>query len=170
MDCGVYWQARYAPEYWFMFVYNANAASYSHKSNCPPFFRGKHLFKKHKNKHATHNVREYDADNYRCTTTTTARNKQSLRPPPSSLFLLYSTDKDCGPLCCFAPPLATTNLQSLFFVSSYLYKQRLGPRLLFWPPPSNNPPTNKDWGPLCCSDPPPLQQPFYKNNSQDDVE
>ena len=47
MDCGVYWQARYTPAYWFMFVYNANAdwASYSHKSNCPPFFRGKHLFK-----------------------------------------------------------------------------------------------------------------------------
>ena len=59
---------------------------------------------------------------------------------PFSLFLLISTNKDCGPVCCSDPP------------------------------PSNNPSTNKDCGPLCCSDPPPLQQHFYKNNSQDDVE
>ena len=93
-----------------------------------------------------------------------------------------------------------TAAPSFFFVSTLFYKQRLWPRVLFCPPPLEQPicnpfslflliSTNKGCGPVCCFDPPPpttllqtktvapcvvltppLQQHFYKNNSQDDVE
>ena len=63
-----------------------------------------------------------------------------------SLFLLVSTNKDWGPVCCSDPP-----------------------------PPSNNHSTNKDWGPVCCSDPPPSNNPLTRwcwidDHSHDDVE
>ena len=71
------------------------------------------------------------------TTTTTTRNKQSLRPRPFSLFLPYSTNKDCGPVSCSDPP----PLQQPFC------KQRLWPLVLFWPPPPWN---NQSATPFLC--------------------
>ena len=112
-------------------------------------------------------------------------NKQSLRPRPSSLFLPYSTNKDCGPVVVLTPPLEQPicNPFSLFLLNCT--NKDCGPVVVLTPPPSNNPSTNKDCGPLCCSDPPPLQQPTHKkmlntwpltrwcwidDHSQDDVE
>ena len=123
------------------------------------------------------------------TTTTTTRNKQSLRPRPFSLFLPYSTNKDCSPLCCSAPPpwnnqSATPFLCFFLFLQTKtvapsvvltpplqqpFYKQRLWPLVLFWPPPFNNTST-KTTHKMMLNREPLTRWCWIDDHSQDDVE
>ena len=89
-------------------------------------------------------------------------NKQSLRPRPSSLFLPYSTNKDCGPVVVLTPP-PRNNLSAIPFLCFFLIVQtKTVAPLLFWPPPLQQPFYKQRLWPLVLFWPPPLQQPTHK--------